>query len=613
MIDAGIAVSGLTSDYDGNSRPNPPSLGAIEYLSATVTPNLSFTSIANPTWGAAPFAVPATSDSPGAITYAVTSGPATISGSTVTLTGAGTVTLTASQAASGNYSTATASTSFTVEPATPSLSFVPIPGKTYGAAPFTVSASSASPGAVTYSVTSGPATISGSTVTLTGVGTVVLQASQAADGVYAASTASTSFLVSPATPTLAFAAIANPVYGTAPFTVSATSASPGTVTYAVTSGPAVISGNTVTPLGMGIVVLTATQAATADFTSATATASFAVEPIRRTLAFTSIGNVTYGSAPFAVATEPNSGGAVSYSVVSGPAAISGNMVTVTGAGTVVLSASEQASGDYAAATATTSFTVTPATPVLSFSAIGTQTYGEAPFAVSATSASPGDVSYSVASGPATISGSVVTLTGIGHVTLIATQQATANYTATTAALNFVAGAPSFTISPGSGPGSTIATNPGGTAAFSLTATPASATFPNPVNLAVTGLPAGAAASFSPSAIAAGSGATTVTCTIQMSSQSALAGEPWSPAPLVPVALSLLFPVIGAKGARRRLIGKVPPMARALMLLGLALTLSACGSGTTVPASAGHSYPLVVTATDAVTGVANSTNVTLSIQ
>jgi hypothetical protein len=146
---------------------------------------------------------------------------------------------------------------------------------------------------------------------------------------------------------------------------------------------------------------------------------------------------------------------------------------------VVLSASEQASGDYAAATATTSFTVAPATPALSFSAIGTQTYGEAPFAVSATSASPGGVSYSVASGPATISGSVVTLTGIGQVTLIATQQATANYTAATATTTFVAGAPSFTISPGSGPGSTIATNPGGTAAFSLTATPASATFPNP--------------------------------------------------------------------------------------------------------------------------------------
>ena len=63
-----------------------------------------------------------------------------------------------------------------------------------------MSATSASSGAVSYSVTSGPATISGNMVTLTGVGTVVLGASQAASGSYVASTASISFTVNPATP-----------------------------------------------------------------------------------------------------------------------------------------------------------------------------------------------------------------------------------------------------------------------------------------------------------------------------------------------------------------------------------------------------------------------------
>jgi len=42
-------------------------------------------------------------------------------------------------------------------------------------------------------VVSGPATISGNTVTLTGVGTVELQANQAANGNYAAATTTTSF------------------------------------------------------------------------------------------------------------------------------------------------------------------------------------------------------------------------------------------------------------------------------------------------------------------------------------------------------------------------------------------------------------------------------------
>ena len=104
----------------------------------------------------------------------------------------------ASQAASGNYATATATTSFTVTaapPVVPTLSFAPIPAQIFGTAPFTVSATSASSGAVAYSVVSGPATISGSTVTLTGTGTVVLSASQVASGNYAAATATTSFTV----------------------------------------------------------------------------------------------------------------------------------------------------------------------------------------------------------------------------------------------------------------------------------------------------------------------------------------------------------------------------------------------------------------------------------
>ena len=84
------------------------------------------------------------SASSGAITYSVTSGPATITGSTVTITGAGPVILGASQVAAGNYTAATASTSFTIAPEVPTLTFATIPAETFGNAPFTVSASSAS-------------------------------------------------------------------------------------------------------------------------------------------------------------------------------------------------------------------------------------------------------------------------------------------------------------------------------------------------------------------------------------------------------------------------------------------------------------------------------------
>jgi len=241
----------------------------------------------------------------------------------------------------------------------PTLTFVAIPTKTFGTAPFSVSASSQSTGAITYSIASGPATISGSTVTVTGVGTVVVKASQAAAGTYGAATATTSFTVLAANPGLAFVAIPDQVYSTTPLTVSATTASTGSITYSVVSGPATISGDKLTMTGTGTVTLQANQAAAGNYTAGVATTSFNVTAgsVVPTLTFTQIPTQTLGVPPFTVHASSQSTGAVTYSVTSGPATISGSTVTLTATGTVVLKASQAAAGNYTAATATTSFLV----------------------------------------------------------------------------------------------------------------------------------------------------------------------------------------------------------------------------------------------------------------
>lgn len=80
---------------------------------------------------------------------------------------------------------------------TPSITFT-IPTHHTIDQPFTVSASSNSTGTITYSILSGPATISGNTVTLTGAtGTVTVEASQASTGIfgYSSGSATASFSV----------------------------------------------------------------------------------------------------------------------------------------------------------------------------------------------------------------------------------------------------------------------------------------------------------------------------------------------------------------------------------------------------------------------------------
>ena len=113
-------------------------------------------------------------------------------------------------------------------------------------------------------------------------------------------------------------------------------------------------------------------------------------------------------------------------VHSGPATINGTTVTITGPGTVVLAAVQPGDADYnPSAVVTTSFLV-KAMQTLNFPAIGTQTFGEAPFVISPPTSSAGlPVRVTVLSGPARIYGNKVTLTGTGTVVLAANQAGTA--------------------------------------------------------------------------------------------------------------------------------------------------------------------------------------------
>ncbi len=190
----------------------------------------------------------------------------------------------------------------------------------------------------------------------------------------------------------------------ATFTVSAAGTAP--FSYQWYLGGVAISGATsssyTTPATttLGNVVYTV-QVTNVAGTVTSAAATLTANPIVPTLAFGAVGSHNYGGAAFAVSANSASSGAVTYLVVSGPATIVGNMVTATGTGIVVLSASQAANGNYAAATATTTFTVATEVPSLTFGTIGSKTYGGAPFTVSATSASSGTVTYTVVSGPAT--------------------------------------------------------------------------------------------------------------------------------------------------------------------------------------------------------------------
>lgn len=93
-------------------------------------------------------------------------------------------------------------------------------------------------------------------------------------------------------------------------------------------------------------------------------------------------------------------------------------------------------------TVSVTFTVDPTTQIISFSNPGTQTFGVAPITLKATTSSRLAVSYAVTWGPATVSGTILTLTEPGAVTVEATPVGNADYKAA------VPVSVTFTVSPG---------------------------------------------------------------------------------------------------------------------------------------------------------------------
>ncbi|MDB6110191.1 MAG: hypothetical protein JWR69_1941, partial [Pedosphaera sp.] len=231
------------------------------------------------------------------------------------------------------------------------ITFGTLANKNYGDAPFSVGATASSGLAVSFSIFSGPATTSGTNVTITGAGTVIVRASQAGDTNYnAAPNLDQSFTVAPANQTIAFGALANKNYGDALFSVSATASSGLPVSFSVFSGPATISGTNVTITGAGTVVVRASQAGNTNYNAApNVDQSFAVAKADQTITFDSLPNKALGESAFAVTATASSGLPVSFSILSGPATISAGTVALTNTGTVVVRASQAGDADYNAA------------------------------------------------------------------------------------------------------------------------------------------------------------------------------------------------------------------------------------------------------------------------
>ncbi len=108
------------------------------------------------------------------------------------------------------------------------------------------------------------------------------------------------------------------------------------------------------------------------------------------------------------------------------------MTTGSIGGSIVLADNHlNASSPQATQTITLQGTANLGTQTINFPNPGTQTYGVSPLTLTAAATSGLPVSYSLSSGPATLNGSTLTITGAGPVTVQATQAGNSNWQAAT--------------------------------------------------------------------------------------------------------------------------------------------------------------------------------------
>lgn len=226
---------------------------------------------------------------------------------------------------------------------------------------------------------------------------------------------------------------------------------------------ATISSSTVTIVGVGSTVITATQAAAGGYASGAKTATLTVSAIAPTITFNNI-TKNYGDASFSLSPVSNSAGSFSYtSSNTSVATVSGNTVTIVAAGSTTITLTQAANGNYTSGSTTATLTVNTIAPTLGGFANITKQMGDLPFTLTApTSNSAGAFTYmSSNTSVATVSGNTVTLVSNGSTTITATQAANGNYTSGTKTLTLTVAVGECFTEPCAN-GGTCTNGPGGT-------------------------------------------------------------------------------------------------------------------------------------------------------
>ena len=370
----------------------------------------------------------------------------TLSGNVVNIVGTGVCSIKSTQGGDANYSAAIPLTqTFAVIPKpliAQTITFAALPGRSLGASPFGISASSSSGLSVSFSSqTPSVCSVAGATVSILAAGTCAVAADQAGNATYHPATrVSHSFQVELLSQTINFPQPADKVLGSANFPAFADSTSFLGVSFSSdTPTVCTVSGGAVAMSAVGSCTIVAAQGGDASYSAAVpVTRTFQVTAVpltSQTINFPQPAEKVLGAAPFTPLADSTSYLAVSFSsATTNVCMVSGSTVIMSAVGNCTIVADQAGNATYSKATPVTrTFRVTAAalTPqTINFPQPADKVLGAAPFAALADSSSFLPVSFTSATATVcTVSGGSVAMSAAGSCTIVAAQGGNATYSA----------------------------------------------------------------------------------------------------------------------------------------------------------------------------------------
>ena len=442
IVGAGNSIITATQSVTNNYT-----LGTIKTIFKVnkVTPTIISFSIPPGTFGDSSFQITQPiSNSPGSFSYTSSNlSVATITDNTITIVGAGNSLVTATQSVTANYNSGTIETIFQVNKATPTIKSFSIPPRILGDSSFQIEQpTSNSSGSFSYTSSNlSVATISDDIITIVGVGHSIITAIQSTTNNYTSGTIETIFQVK-APPTITSFSIPSVTFGNSSFQITQpTSNSSGSFSYTSSNlSVANITDNIITIVGAGHSIITATQSETTNYIAGKIETIFQANKATPTIKNFSFPSRTFGDSSFQII-QPTSNSSGSFSYTSSNlsvATITDNVITIVGAGNSLVTATQSVTDNYNSVTIETIFQVNKATPTITSFSIPPITFSSSSFQITQpTSNSSGSFSYTSSNlSVATISNDIITIVGVGHSIITATQSVTTNYYARTIQTQF---------------------------------------------------------------------------------------------------------------------------------------------------------------------------------